>query len=89
MVSMETRTVQGRGGSMYVALPLPWARANGVSPGDRVEVLYRDHVIIRVPRAECPDCRALVETIRIGEYMGEPIWGYRCRRCGFQEGMDE
>ncbi len=57
----------------------------GYGPGDHVEVLYRDHVIIRVPRAECPDCGALVETIRIGEFMGDPIWGYRCRRCGFRE----
>ncbi len=89
VAGLITRKVRPSNGSLLVALPLPWCRANGVGPGDELELLYRDAVIVRVPRQQCPDCGAPVETIRVGEFMGEPIWGYRCRRCGFREGGDD
>lgn len=89
MVGLVKRKVQATGRALYVAIPRAWARANGVVAGDEVEVIYGSDVTVRIPRSPCPDCGAILETIRIGEFMGKPFWGYRCRRCGFREGLDE
>ncbi len=85
---MVRRKLQFSGRSYYVSVPKPWVRANGLDAGDEVEVVWGSDVTVRLPRPRCPDCGAVLEVIRVGEYMGEPIWGYRCRRCGFQEGPD-
>ncbi|MGP8069881.1 MAG: AbrB/MazE/SpoVT family DNA-binding domain-containing protein [Candidatus Bathyarchaeia archaeon] len=48
MPSRTERIVIKLGGSEIVSLPHDWVEGNGLQPGDKVEVLYDQDVLVRL-----------------------------------------
>lgn len=54
MASKTERTLIQLGNSRVIAMPHDWCEGNGLRPGDKLEVLYDQDVVIRAIKRRSP-----------------------------------